>query len=139
MLSPSGFSLHAGTGGGGGALTCKRYTGMCRGHDPLFQASRRSVAYQFTINAPLTCPHFQFLEEICIFSLVLAKISALKTQMFQIFVPKTPHISRKIRSQDPTLETRVAHTHPKKVECGGGGNAAKFNCFHFFTSICYCG
>ena len=34
---------------------------------PLFQASRRSLAYQFTINAPLMCPHFQFLDFIVAF------------------------------------------------------------------------
>ena len=30
---------------GGGGLTLERGMGMCRGHDPLFQASRRSLAY----------------------------------------------------------------------------------------------
>ena len=39
-----------------GALTLESATGVCRGHDPFFQASRRSLAYQFTINAPLMCP-----------------------------------------------------------------------------------
>ena len=66
---------------------------MCRGHhDPVFQASRRSLTYQFTLKVPLLCPlfHFQFLENSA-FSVVWAKISALKTQLFQIFVPMTPH------------------------------------------------
>ena len=40
---------------------------------PFFQASRCSLAYQFTINVPLMCPHFQHLEKICIFSLVFGQ------------------------------------------------------------------
>ena len=54
---------------------------------PFFQTCQRSLAYQFTINAPLMCPHSQFLENCLIFSLVLAKLSALKMQIFQISFP----------------------------------------------------
>ena len=43
-----------------GALTLKKSTGMCCSHDPFFQASRCSLAYQFTINGQLMCPSFQF-------------------------------------------------------------------------------
>ena len=83
-----------------GALTLESGTGMCHCHGLFFfQAGRRSLAYKFTINAPLMCPHLQFLEKFCIFSLVLAKISALKTQI----VPKTPYFPRKFRSLDPTF------------------------------------
>ena len=57
--------------------------------------------------------YFQFLEKTCIFSLVLVKLSALKMQIFQIFVPKTPHFSRKICSLDPTLGN-LCGTHPPK-------------------------
>ena len=57
-----------GGGGGGGTLTLERGMGMCRGHDPLFlnffQASRHSLAYQFTINAPLMCPPFSIFRKI---------------------------------------------------------------------------
>ena len=90
-----------------------KWYGMCRGHDPLFYASRHSLAYQFTINAPLICPPFQFLEKISIFSLVLVKMSALKMQIFQIFVLETPHFSRKIRFLDPTFGNPCG-THPPK-------------------------
>ena len=80
-----------------------------------FQASRRSLAYQFTVNVPLTCPHFQLLEKICIFSLILGQNVSSQNAIFQ-----------NIRSQDPLffqgksspktqlLETRAAHTHQKK-------------------------
>ena len=88
---------------GGGALTQKGVMGMCRGHDPLFwgQSALPSLPI-YHHYAALVPPHFQILEKNSIFSLVLVKISALKMQIFPIFVPKTPHFSRKIRSLDPT-------------------------------------
>ena len=62
------------------------------------------------------CPHpyFQFLEKFCIFSLVLAKILALKMQIFQIFIPKTPHVSRKIHSLDPIFGNPCGTHAPRK-------------------------
>ena len=90
-------------------------TEMYRGHDPFFQANRCSLVYQFTINAPLMCQQFQFLDkDFAVSALFWAKISALKTQIFKIFVSQTLHFSRKLCSLDPTF---VAHTHQKKVEC----------------------
>ena len=58
---------------------------------PFFQASLRSLAYQFSINAPLMCP--------------------------KIFAPMTPHFSRKTRSLDPTFGNLHGTFPPKKVEC----------------------
>ena len=72
---------------GGGHWPRKGVWGCAAVMTPFFQASRRSLAYQFTIIAPLLCLHFQILEKNSIFRLVLVKISALKTQIFQIFVP----------------------------------------------------
>ena len=48
---------------GGGALTLESGKGMCCSHDLhlLFQASGCSLAYQFTLNAPLICPPFSIL------------------------------------------------------------------------------
>ena len=43
-------------GRAGEALPMEGATGMCRGHDPFFQASRRSLSYKFNINALLMCP-----------------------------------------------------------------------------------
>ena len=99
----------------GGALPLEGGMGMCRGHDPLFfRASRRSLASQFTINAPFMCPHFQFLENFAFSALFWAKISALKTQNFWIFAPKTPQFSRKTRSLDPTFGNPCGTYPPKK-------------------------
>ena len=88
-------------------------TGMCRGHDPLFSdqlaLSSLSIYRQCAAYVP---PIFNF-QKLCIFSLVLAKISALKTQTFEIFVPKTPHFSRKICSLDATFGN-LCGTYPQK-------------------------
>ena len=67
-----------------GALTLER--GCAAVMTPFFQASQRSLAYQFTINALLMCPHFQFVEKVCISALFWLKFS---------FPCKTPHFSGK--------------------------------------------
>ena len=73
---------------GGGHWPRKGVWGCAAVMIPFFQATRRSLAYQFIIIAPLyNARHFQILEKFSIFSLVLVKISALKMQIFQIFVP----------------------------------------------------
>ena len=79
--TPPLFCLHL----GGGALTLESGQVMYHGHDPIFQASWHSLAYQLTINVPLMCPHFQFLEKKKYFSLLVAKFSVFKMQIFQIF------------------------------------------------------
>ena len=69
-----------------------------------FQASRCSLAYQFTINASLMCPHFQFLGKICIFSIVFDQKFSSKDANFWIFAPKTPHFLRKPAHHIPTTK-----------------------------------
>ena len=59
-------------------------------------------------------PFSIFLEQLCIFSLVLAKISPLKMQIFKIFVPKTPYFWRKICSLDPTFGNLCGTAPPPK-------------------------
>ena len=85
---------------------------------PFFQASRRSLAYQFTIIAPLLCPHFQILEKFSIFSLVLVKISALKTQNFPNFRSLDPSFFKENPLPRPYFWKPVWHIPTqKKVEC----------------------
>ena len=48
-----------------------------------------------------------------------AKISALKTQIFQIVLPKIPHFSRKICSLDPTRGNLCSAYPPKEIEYPG--------------------
>ena len=69
--------------GWGGALSFEGGTGMYRRHDPHFQANQHSLAYQFTINAPLMWPPFSIFRKFCIFSLVFS-------QNFQLLRCKSP-------------------------------------------------
>ena len=103
----------------GGALTLESGTWMCPGHDPFFRVIPFSG--QLALSLPIyhqcaahVLPIFNFKEKFSIFSCVLTKISALKMQIFQSFVPKTLHFSRKIHSLDPTFGNSVANTHQKK-------------------------
>ena len=76
---------------GGGALPLKGGTGMCRGHDPFFHASRHSLAYQFPNNALLMCPSpFSNFRQICIFSLVLCQNVSSQEAEFLNFYSKDP-------------------------------------------------
>ena len=86
---------------------------MCHGHDPLFSGQSALPRIPIYWHCAALVPPFSNFRKISIFSLVLVKISALKTQIFQIFVPKTPHFSRKIRSLDPTFGN-LCGTHPPK-------------------------
>ena len=84
----------------------------------LFQVSRRSVAYQFTINAPLMCPPFSiFRKFFCIFSLIFGQNFSSQDANFPNFCSQDPSVSRKIRSLDPTFGNPCDTHLPKKVEC----------------------
>ena len=87
-----------------------------------FQTSWHSLAYQFTISAPLMCPPpFPFSifrgKKFAFLVFLLAKISAFKMQIFQIFIPKTSHFSRRIFHLDPPFGNLCSKHPPKKVEC----------------------
>ena len=111
----------------------KWYRDVLRSWPPFFHASLCSLAYQFTLNASLMCPHFQCLEKFCIFSLVLAKIYALKTQTFKIFIPKTPSFFKENPLPRPYFGNPCGTHPPKKVECpppppGPGPGTTNFSC-----------
>ena len=93
---------------------------------PFFQASQRSLAYQFTTNVPLMCPPppFSIFRKFCIFSLVLAKISALKTQNFQNFRSQDPLFFKENTLPRPYFWKPVWHIPTKKkVECPPQGGS----------------
>ena len=90
-----------------GALTLKSGTGMCRGHDPLLSSQLVLLSLPIYPQCIAHVPPFS------IFSLVLAKISVLKTQIFQSFVLMTPNFSRKTHSLDPNFGNPCG-THPPK-------------------------
>ena len=101
-----------------GGLTLERGMGMCRSHDPLF--SGQSPLPSLPIYRQMHCscdPRFQFLENVWIFSHVLAKILALSLDpnFSKFSLPKTPIFSRKIRSLDPTFWNLHGTLHQKKL------------------------
>ena len=56
---------------------------------PFFHTSRRSLAYQFPINAPLMCPPFSNFGKICIFSLVFwPKFQFLRGTISEFSLPR---------------------------------------------------
>ena len=69
------------------------------------------IYHQSTARVP---PVFNFYKNFAFSALFVAKISALKTQIFKIFVPKTPHFSRKIRFLDPTFGNPCDTQPPRK-------------------------
>ena len=81
----------------------------------------RPVAAPYPTNLPSmrrSCaPCFHFLENFCIFNHVVAKLQFSRPKFFPTFVPKTPIFQGKSASLTLHFETRVAHTHQKKVEC----------------------
>ena len=81
---------------------------------PFFQASRHSLAYQFTITASLLCPPFSNFRKFFHFQPCFGQNFSSQDANFPNFRSLDPSFSRKIRSLDPILETRVAHTHQKK-------------------------
>ena len=91
--------------------------GMCRGHDPFFQASRRSLAYQLPSLRPLWCPPFSNFRKIFHFQPCFGQSFSSQDANFPNFRSKTPHFSRKICSLDPTFGNPCGTHPPKKVEC----------------------
>ena len=86
--------------GEGEALTLERGIGMCRGHDPLFQASRRprgrrSLAYQFTVNAPLLCLLFSIFRKFLHFQPCLSQNFNSLDPNFLNFRSQDPHFQGK--------------------------------------------
>ena len=80
----------------------------------------------------LCAPHFQFFWKKNEFSaLFWPKIAALKTLIFQIFVPKTPHFSRKNRSLDPTFGNPCGTHPPQKSWVPPGIGDSRDPCIKF--------
>ena len=106
-----------------GALTLERGMGMCSGHDPFFQASRRSPAYQFTVNAPLLWPPFSIFRKFLDFQPCFGQnFSFLDPNLSKFSFPKTPIFQGKSapRLPRPYILIPAWHIHQKKVECPPG-------------------
>ena len=104
---------------GVGGFCLGRWCRMCGGHETLFSGQSvfpsLPIYHQCTAHVLL----FSIITNNCAFSvLFLAKTSALKMQISNLLVPKTPNFSRKIHSLPyliDLLETCTAHIY-KKVE-----------------------
>ena len=84
---------------------------------PFCQASRHSLAYQFTINALLCPPHSQFLENNLHFQPCFGQNFNSQDTNFPNFRSQDPSFSRKIRSLDPTFWNPCGTHSTKKAEC----------------------
>ena len=86
---------------------------------PFYQASCRSLAYQFTIYAPLMCHPFSILGEKCIFSLVLGQNFSFQEAKFQNFRSQDPSFFKKKENllPRPFFWKPVWHIPTKKGEC----------------------
>ena len=96
---------------------------------PFFQASRRSLAYQFTINAPFMCPTFSifFFFFKLHFQPCFGQNFSSQDTNFPNFRSQDPSFFREIRSLEPTFGNPCGahphthpprtHTHTHKVEC----------------------
>ena len=93
--------------GGGGHSHMKGVWGVLRSWPPgFFQAIRRSLAYQFTVNAPLLCLPFSCFRNFSHFQPCFGQNS----------ISLDPNFSRKIRSLNPTFwNPRGTHPPEKKL------------------------
>ena len=81
---------------------------------PFFQASRCSLAYQFTINVPLMCPPFStFRKNLHFQPCFWPKFQLSRGKHFWIFAPKTLIFQGKTRSLDPTFGNARGTYSPK--------------------------
>ena len=86
----------------------------CRGHDPLFQASRRSLPLQFTVNAPLLCPLFSIFRNFLHFQPCFDQnFSSLGPNFSKFLFPRPPFLK-----ENPLLRPYILkpawHTLTKK-------------------------
>ena len=99
----------------GGALTLERGMGMCRGHDPLFSGQSPLPSPPIYRQCAALVPSVLiFLENFCIFNHVLAKILALKTQIFPNFRSQDPHFLKENPLPRPYILKPAWHIPTKK-------------------------
>ena len=87
------------------------YGNVPRSWPPFFQASRRSLVYQFTVNAPLKCPLYQLLEKNSIFSLVFGQNFSSQDANFH---SQDPSFFKEILLPRPYILKPAGHTPTKK-------------------------
>ena len=111
------FPIQYNCGRPGGHSHWKGVWGCAAVMPPFSQASRRSLAYQLTVNVPLMSPLFLIFRKSLHFQPCFGQNSS---SLVSNFHSQDPHFSRKIRSLDSTF-WNPRGTHPlKKVECPPG-------------------
>ena len=113
------------TRGGGGHWPRKGVWGCAAVMTPLFQASRRSLAYQFTIIAPLLCPPFSNFKKFFHFQPCFGQNFSSQDANFPNFRSLDPSSFKENPLPRPYFWKPVWHIPTqKKVECPPG----KENC-----------
>ena len=103
---------------GGGTDLERGYGDVPRSWPPFFQASRRSLAYQFTIIAPLLCPSFSNFRKIFHFQPCFGQNFSSQDANFPNFRSLDPSFFKENPLPRPYFWKPVWHTPTKKkVEC----------------------
>ena len=85
---------------------------------PFFQTSHRSLAYQFTVNAPLLCPMFSIFKKILHFQPCFGQNSSSLDQNFSKFSFLRPLFCKENPLPRPYILKPAWHiSTKKKVEC----------------------
>ena len=102
----------------GGTHIGKGYGDVPRIMTPFFQASRRSLAHQFTQNAPLLCPLFSIFRKFLHFQPCFGQNSSSLDPNFSKFSFSRPPFFQKNPFPRPYIFKPAWHTPTKKkVEC----------------------
>ena len=108
---------------GGGHWPRKGVWGCAAVMTPFFQASRRSLAYQFTIIAPLLCPPFSNFRKIFNFQPCFGQNFSSQDANFPNFRSLDPSFFKENPLPRPYFWKPVWHIPTqKKVECPPGGS-----------------
>ena len=81
---------------------------------PFFQASRRSLAYQFTVNAPLLCPLFSIFKKVLHFQPCFGQNSSSLDPNFSKFLFSRPPFFQENPLPRPYIFKPAWHTPTKK-------------------------
>ena len=100
--------------GGGGHSHWKVVWGCAAIMTPFLQASRRSLAYQFTINAPLMCSPFAFFFLIAFSTLFWPKFQLSRCKFSKFLLLRPPFFFKENPLLRPYFWKFVWHTPTKK-------------------------
>ena len=108
------WSSPGGGGGEGGHSHWKGVWGCAAVMTPFFQTSRRSLAYQFTVNAPLLCPLFSIFRKFLHFQSCFGQNSSTLDSIFSKFSFLRPLFFKENPLPRPYILKPAWHTSTKK-------------------------